>query len=75
MKDKKVIATLPLNNLGGIGIFEIIHGIEDKVKFAYFTGENYSKVTTSIIRIDNDGNPYFYSGRRKFYLNEFILTN
>lgn len=74
MKDKKVIAAYQLDNFGGIAIFDVIYGIEDKVKFAYHNGEKYSKVTTSIIRTDKEGNHYFNSGRRKYYLNEFIKS-
>ena len=75
MKDKKIIATMGLSNTGGIVIFNIMHGIEDKVKFAYHNGEKFSRLTTSIIRTDKEGQHYFYSGKCKYYLNEFILTN
>ena len=75
MKDKKIIATTGLTNTGGIVIFNIIHGIEDKVKFAYHNGEKFSKLTTSIIRYDKEGQHYFNSGKCKYYLNEFIKVN
>ena len=75
MKDKKIIATMGLSNTGGIAIFSIIFGINDKVKFSYFTGDNYGRLTTSTIRTGEEGQPYFNSGRQKYYLNEFILTN
>ena len=75
MKDKKIIATMSLFNTGGIAIFNIIHGIEDKVKFAYFLDDKFSRATTSTIRIDEEGQHYFNSGKQKHYLNEFILTN
>ena len=71
MKDKKIIATCHLNNFGGIVIFNIEYGIEDKVKFAYHDGEKFSKLTTAIIRTDSKGQPYFNSGRQKYYLNEY----
>ena len=75
MKDKKIIATMGLFNTGGIAIFNIVYGIEDKVKFAYFTGDKIGRVTTSTIRNDEEGQHYFISGKQKYYLNEFILTN
>ena len=75
MKDKKIIATMGLSNTCGIAILDVIHGINDKVKFAYHNGEKYGRVSTSIIRTDKEGQPYFYSGKCKYYLNEFILTN
>ena len=75
MKDKKIIATMGLSNTGGIVLFDIIHGINDKVKFAYHNGETYSRLTTSTIRTDSGGQHYFNSGKCKYYLNEFILTN
>ena len=75
MKDKKIIATCHLNNFGGIVIFNIIYGIEDKVKFSYHNGEKYGRLSTSIIRYDEEGQSYFNSGRQKYYLNEFIFTD
>jgi len=72
MKDKKVITTYQLNNFGGIVIFNIIHGINEKVKFAYHDGEKYDRTSTSIIRYDKEGQPYFNSGKCKYYLNDFI---
>ena len=72
MKDRKIIATCHLNNFGGIAIFDIVYGIEDKVKFAYHNGEKFSKLTTSVIRYDKEGQPYFNSGKCKYYLHDFI---
>ena len=70
--NKKVIATCQLTNFGGIAIFEIIYGIDDKVKFAWHNGDKFGRVSTSIIRTDKKGDAYFISGRQKYYLSEFI---
>ena len=70
--NKKVIATCQLTNFGGIAIFSIVYGIEDKVKFSYFNSEKYSRVSTSIIRTDKKGDAYFISFGQKYYLREFI---
>ena len=72
MKDKKIIASYPLNNFGGIVILDIIHDIEDKVKFSYHNGEKFGRVTTAIIRTDKEGQHYFISGKCKYYLSDFI---
>ena len=75
MKDKKIIATIGLSNTCGIAILAFVYDIEDKVKFAYFTCDEVGRTSTSIIRTDNEGQPYFNSGKRKYYLNEFIKVN
>ena len=75
MKDKNIIATMGLSNTGGIAILDIVYGINDKVKFAYHNGEKYGRLSTSTIRTDEEGQPYFNSGKCKYYLNEFILIN
>lgn len=75
MKDKKLMATMGLSNTCGIAIIDYIYGIEDKVKFAYFTCDDVGRTSTSIIKTDNDGRHYFISGKRKYYLNEFIRVN
>ena len=74
VKDKKIVATMGLSNTRGIAILELIYGIEDKVKFAYFTCDKYGRTSTATIRTDDKGH-YFYSGKNKYYLNEFIKVN
>ena len=74
MKDKKVIATMGLANCGGIGIISI-DDYNDKIKFAYFTGDKCGRVSTSTIRTNSKGQPYFYSCKRKYYLDDFIRVN
>ena len=70
--NKKVIATCQLTNFGGIAILDIIHGIEDKIKFTWHNGEKFGRIHTSIIRNDAKGEPYFNSGKRKYFLSDFI---
>ena len=72
--NKKIIATYGLSNTGGIAILDFIYGIEDKVKFAYFSDEKYSRVSTSIIRTDSEGQHYFNSGKCKYFLSDFIIV-
>lgn len=71
---KKVIATRHLNNFGGIVLFDITHGIDDKIKFAYHNGEKFGRTSTAKIRYNKEGDAYFNSGRQKYYLNEFIKS-
>lgn len=72
--NKKIIAVYPLNNFGGIAILNIIYGINDKIKFSYHDGEKFGRVCTSIIRNDEEGEPYFISGKQKYFLSEFIKS-
>ena len=72
--NKKVIATCQLTNFGGIAIFEVIYGIEDKIKFAYHNGEKFGRIATAKIRYNKEGDPYFISGKQKYYLSEFIKS-
>ena len=70
--EKKIIAICQLNNFNGIVVFNIVYGINDKIKFAYHNGERLGRVHTSIIRNDAKGEPYFYSGKRKYFLSDFL---
>ena len=72
--DKKIIASCQLTNFGGIAIFELIHGIEDQIKFAWHNGEKFDRTSTAKIRYNAKGNPYFISGKQKYFLNEFIKS-
>ena len=70
--NKKVIATCQLTNFGGIAIFEVIYGIEDKIKFAYHNGEKFGRIATAKVRTNKEGDAYFISFGQKYFLNEFI---
>ena len=72
--NKKVIATYPLCNFGGIAIFEFIYGIDDQIKFAYHNGEKFGRTSTAKIRYNEEGSPFIISGKKRYYLNEFIKS-
>ena len=72
--NKKVIATCQLTNFGGIAIFNIIHDIEDKIKFAWCNGDKFGRTSTAKIRYNEEGSPFFISGKKRYYLNEFIKS-
>lgn len=74
-KKPKFIGVLCLSNNLGIGILEIIYDTEDKVKYQYVVGDNVKRPTTAKIRYNKNGDPYFTSFNRKYYLNEFIRTD
>lgn len=71
---KKILAVCQLTNFGGIAIFDVVHGIDDKIKFAYHNGEEFGRTSTAKIRYNKEGDAYFNSGRQKYYLNEFIKS-
>ena len=70
--NKKIIATCQLNNFGGIVIVDIIRGIEDKIKFAYHDGEKFGRTSTAKIRYNEEGEPFFISGKQKYFLSESL---
>ena len=72
--NKKVIATCQLTNFGGIALFDFNFGIDGKVKYAWYNGEKSSRTSTAKIRYNKEGNPYFISGKQKYYLSEFIKS-
>ena len=72
--NKKVIATYGLSNTSGIAILNIVYGIEDKVKFSYHNGEKFGRTSTAKIRYNEEGSSFFISGKKRYYLNEFIKS-
>ena len=70
--EKKIIAACQLTNFGGIVVFEFIEGIEDKIKFAWCNGDKFGRTSTAKIRYNAEGEPYFISCKKRYYLNEFI---
>lgn len=72
--NKKVIATCQLTNFGGIAILDVVHGIGDQIKFAWHNGEKFGRMSTAKIRYNTEGEPYFFSGKHKYFLSEFIKS-
>lgn len=71
---KDIIASCQLTNFGGIAIFDIIHDIEDRIKFAWCNGDKFGRTSIAKIRYNAKGEPYFISCKKRYYLNEFIKT-
>lgn len=69
--NKKAIAIQTLCNIGGIAIFKIKYGIEDKILSAFWNGDKYDKATWATIK-DDDNGLYFIRFGCKYYLNDFI---
>ena len=65
------IAVYTMFNCGGIAIYEIIYGIEDKVCYTWICGDKESKKCYAIIREDENGRLYF-NKKHKIYLDECI---
>ena len=72
---KDTLAACQLNNFGGIAVLEVIYGLDDKVKFAYYDAGVLGRICTAKIRYDEEGLPYFISARQKYYLSEFITIS
>ena len=70
--DKKIIATCQITNFGGITIYAIEYGIDDKIKFAWHNGTKAGRTSTAKIRYNAKGEPYFISCKKKYYLSDFI---
>ena len=71
-KDYKPVATLGINNFGGLAIMEIEHGIDDYVFVTDNYGDGYTNITKNKIRYNKKGKPYFIRDRQVWYLNDFI---
>lgn len=65
--NKTVIASLALTNNSSLNIYDIIHGINDKIEM----GINNLKARKYTIYSNTKGSYFNYNGNR-YYLNEFM---
>ena len=72
--EKKIIAMCQLHNFGGIAVYAIEYGIEDKIKFAWCNGDKFGRTSIAKIKYNAKGEPYFISCKKRYYLNEFIKS-
>lgn len=70
--DIEVIAVKPLNAYFGVGIIEIVYGIDDGVKFTFIDDCGYAKTYNDTIKYDSDNNAYFTFKDEVHYINDFI---
>ena len=81
MKNKQIVASLPLCVFGGVCIERINYGIDDTVThFEKYDETLETRRSTSKIRYTNprgenaESKPYFMRGGRRFYIDEFMRT-
>lgn len=66
------IATYAICNNGGIEIYNIEYGIDDKVYFAWVWNEKRYKKCYAKIRFNQAGKAYFITRKRKIFLDDCI---
>lgn len=69
-----ILATLPLNNFGGLAISRIINDIDDYVIIVEIYGDDFIKRRGKYKIYYNNNESYIKINNIKFYLNEF-MTN
>lgn len=68
-----LIATKHITNCSGMGIVDIEYGIDDIVKFIYFsTDGQVGRIRRAKIRETTAGRSYFISHGVRQYLDEFM---
>lgn len=75
--DEKVIAYKQMTQDSGIGIVDMIYGIEDKVVFRYYYGNNQaSKKHTCTIRYTKKNEyAYFITENNRQHMSDFLWTD
>ena len=66
------IATYTICNIGGIEIYDIEYGIDDRVYFAWIWTDKQSKKCYAKIRFNQAGRAYFITRKYKIFLDECI---
>lgn len=67
-----ILATLPLNNFGGLAISRIINDIDDYVIIVEIYGDDFIKRRGKYKIYYNNNESYIKINNIKFYLNEFM---
>lgn len=71
-KDFKPSGTIPISNHGGAEI--MLNNSQDRVHYRFNFGQDLEKeeIMEAEIQDDQEGEPYFISGRTIYYLNQMI---
>ena len=64
------IAVMSICSGFGIGILEIVHGIDDYLTFKFIGGRS-SRTYARKIEYDGNGEPYFRAMQQALYLKDF----
>lgn len=71
----KSIATYAICNNGGIEIYNIEYGIDDKICFAWVWIDKQYKKCYAKIRYTQEGRAYFITRKCKIFLDECMRTD
>lgn len=71
-KEYKFIAVKALNNFGGIGIVNIVYGLNDTIVSGFDFGDGIKNVARSRIRYNCNDESYFVRYGVKYFLSDFI---
>lgn len=73
--ERNIIASRGICNIGGIAIYDIEYGINDRVLCGDIIGDHQSVPHWSNIRYNVKGDSFFMHHGRREYLSEYIRTN
>lgn len=75
MNQLEVKACYPVTVNIDIVIYDVVYGIDDRVKFAWDVCGKVKKPYYSKIRVDREGRMYFKTYNHKIYLDECMRVN
>ena len=75
MNQLEVKAYYPVTMDINIVIYDVIYGIDDKIKFAWNVCGKVKKPCYSKIRVDKEGRMYFNSYNKKIYVDECLRAD
>lgn len=74
MKKLDIKAYYPVNADIKIVVYDVIHDIDDKIKFAWIICGKWRKTRYSKVRYGKEGRSYFKTHDIKIYLDECVHT-
>lgn len=75
MDKLEVKACYPVTVDIGIVIYDVVYGIDDRVKFAWDVCGKVKRPCYSKIRVDKEGRMYFNTFKHKIYLDGCMRVN
>lgn len=72
-KDAHPIAVYPITNFGGLAILDIDH-IDDCVIAAWDFGDGYINIHQHKVYYSASGRDYIVKGKRRYYMDEFLVV-
>ena len=72
MKQLEVKGYYPVTMGSSIVIYDVVHDIDDKIKFAWNICGKVKKVHYSKVRYEKEGRSYFKTYNKKIYIDECL---